>query len=145
MGAWGVLAFDNDTANDWAYGLEECTDLALIESAFEAVEEVGDEYLDQDVACEALAACEVLARRRGNAGYKNAYTKKVDEWVAAHGLVPQPGLLARASASIDRILGKDSELRELWAEGDGEDWKKSIEDLRHRLSSKPMKGEPVVP
>ena len=26
MGAWGVLAFDNDDANDWAYGLEEADD-----------------------------------------------------------------------------------------------------------------------
>ena len=27
MGAWGVLAFDNDDANDWAYDLEEADDL----------------------------------------------------------------------------------------------------------------------
>ena len=51
MGAWGELAFDNDTANDWAYELEGIDDLSLIESALKEVEDIGDEYLDQDIAC----------------------------------------------------------------------------------------------
>ena len=106
MGAWGELAFDNDTANDWAYDLEELHDLSLVESAFGAVDDVGDGYLDQDVACNALAACEVVARLRGNPGYTNAYTKKVDEWVAAHAsLRPSATLVDRAVAVVDRILG----------------------------------------
>src|SRR5271165_474090 len=56
MGAWGHLAFDNDTANDWAYGLEDTDDLSLMEEALEQIEEAGAEYLDQDIACIALAA-----------------------------------------------------------------------------------------
>lgn len=133
MGAWGELAFDNDSANDWAYGLDDVDDLSLVESAFDELEEVGDDYLDQDVACNALAACEVIARLRGNAGYKNAFTEKVDEWVTAHKLKPSPALVARASAAIDRILAEDSELRELWEQGDGgEKWRASVEDLRRR-------------
>ncbi|MGP0064958.1 MAG: DUF4259 domain-containing protein [Isosphaeraceae bacterium] len=133
MGAWGVLAFDNDTANDWAYGLDGVDDLGLVESAFDEVAEVGGDYLDSDLACNALAACEVLARLRGRPGYTNAFTEKVDDWVAAHRLVPSAELLARASAAIDRILGDDSELRELWEEVDGDAWRASVEDLRHRL------------
>jgi hypothetical protein len=133
MGAWGVLAFDNDTANDWAYGLDDVADLSLVKSAFDEVADVGDDYLDQDLACNALAACEVLARLRGKPGYRNAYTEKVDEWVAAHKHVPPPRLLARASAVIDRILGEQSELRELWDEGDGTEWREAMEDLRQRL------------
>src|ERR1700733_11917553 len=31
MGAWGELAFDNDSANDWAYSLDEADDLAPVE------------------------------------------------------------------------------------------------------------------
>ena len=38
MGTWGVLAFDNDDANDWAYGLDSVSDLSLVESAFDDVE-----------------------------------------------------------------------------------------------------------
>jgi hypothetical protein len=69
VGAWGELAFDNDAANDWAYGLDDVNDLSLVESAFAELEAVGSAYLDQDLACNALAACEVLARLRGQPGY----------------------------------------------------------------------------
>jgi hypothetical protein len=136
MGAWGELAFDNDAANDWADGLDETDDLSLVESAFDELEEVGEEYLDQDFACNALAVCEVLARLQGNPRYKNAYTEKVDRWVAAHKLRPSPELLNRASATIDRILGDNSELRELWDETEDRDkWRNALADLRHRLSA----------
>ena len=133
MGAWGERAFDNDTANDWAYGLDEVTDLSLIEAAFDEVAEVGDDYLDQDPACSALAACEVLARLRGNFGYRNSYTEKVDAWVAAHPREPSPQLLARASAVIDRVLEKNSELRDLWQESGDATWRDVVEDLRRRM------------
>jgi hypothetical protein len=134
MGAWGVLAFDNDTANDWAYDLEDLNDLSLVEAALANVEAVGtDDYLDQDDACCALAGCEILSRLRGKAGYTNSYTEKVDEWVASHPLVPPPDLLIRAGKVIDRILGKNSELRILWEEGDATDWLASVEDLRLRM------------
>lgn len=136
MGAWGHRAFDNDTANDWAYDLKEVSDLSLVESAFVELEVVGKDYLDQDIACNALGACEVLARLQGQSGYTNAYTEKVDQWVAAHKITPSAALLKRASAAIDRILGANSELRELWYEGDeGDTWRKSVEDLRLRIKA----------
>jgi hypothetical protein len=134
MGAWGELAFENDAANDWAYGLEEVDDLSLVESAFDELEAVGTDYLDQDVSCNALAACEVIARLRGHHGYKNAYTEKVDEWAAAHHLRPCAALLKRADAAINRILGENSELRDLWDESDeAGKWRSAVEDLRHRM------------
>jgi hypothetical protein len=133
MGAWGVLAFDNDDANDWAYGLEEVDDLSLVESALERAGG-GNGSLDASDALNALAACEVLARLKGKPGYTNAYTEKVDAWVAAHPQAPSALLLARADAVIDRILGDASELKELWAEsGESEAWVGSVEDLRERL------------
>jgi hypothetical protein len=58
------LAFDNDEACDWASDLDGVDDLSLIESAFVAVESSGD-CLDAHDSCNALAACEVLARLRG--------------------------------------------------------------------------------
>jgi hypothetical protein len=133
MGAWGVQAFDNDDANDWAYGLDEVDDLSLVESAFAAVE-FADVYLEAPDGSTGLAACEVVASLNGNAGYTNAYTAKVDQWVAAHPLKPSSALLARANAAIDRILADDSELQELWSESDdNEQWIASVQDLRERL------------
>jgi hypothetical protein len=133
MGAWGELAFDNDQANDWAYGLDEVDDLSLVEAAFEAVETVADDYLELDEASDALAACEVIARLRGKPGYQNAYTEKVDLWVAAHPLKVPAALVGRASAVIDRILGEESELAEVWAESGDAAWRAGVEDLRQRM------------
>lgn len=132
MGAWGVLAFDNDTACDWAYELDDCSDLSLVDAALGEVEATGSEYLDADPASNALAACEVLARLRGRPGYENAYTESVDAWVASHPQTPPPALLGRAAAVIARVLAADSELAELWDEGDGAEWRAAVEDLRRR-------------
>ena len=133
MGAWGVLAFDNDDANDWAYGLDETEDLSLVESAFHAVEEA-DAYLEAPDASNALAACEVVARLNGKSGYKNAYTEKVDRWVTAHPIKPPAALVARAGAALDRILGDNSELRALWGDsGKNDEWLAAVEELRQRL------------
>ncbi len=133
MGAWGVKAFDNDDANDWAYDLEKVSDLSLVESAFETVEDA-DDYLESPDASNALAACEVLARLNGKPGYQNSYTEKVDQWVAAHPLQPPLFLLKRADAAIERILGDNSEMKELWIDSDeNEQWLASIEELRQRL------------
>jgi hypothetical protein len=134
MSAWGHRAFDNDTANDWAYGLEDTSDLSLVESAFDDLESIGDAYLEEEIACNALAACEVLARCNGNAGYRDAYTETVDAWVAQHSPKPAPSLLNRASLAIRRVLGDNSALRELWEEGgDGEQWREAVADLSARL------------
>lgn len=139
MGTWGTLAFDNDTALDWVYELEKHKDLKFVETAIERVadeedEDEDDEYLDQDAAIEALAACEVIARLRGRHGYKNSYTEDVDDWVVAHPQVPPPKLQERAVVAIERILGKSSELADVWAESpDGKLWRKTVADLRERV------------
>jgi hypothetical protein len=134
MGAWGILAFDNDEACDWAYDLEKVRDLSLVEEAFASVAGPA-EYLDAHDACNALAACEVLAGLRGNPGYRNSYTEAVDAWVDLHPMQPSANLLARADVVIERVLGDNSELRDLWDESEalGIQWRKSVEDLRNRL------------
>ena len=134
MGAWGVLAFDNDTTNDWAYGLKHVDDLSLVEKTFDEFEHVGADYLDSDIACNALAHCETLARLLGHAGYTNVYTETVDRWVATHKIEPSAVLLTRAIASIDRMLVDNSELRDLWEDSEFVDaWYEGTEDLRARL------------
>ncbi len=135
MGAWGALAFDNDDANDWAYGLEEVNDLSYVNAAFQEVESSRGGYLEQGVACNALAACEVLARLGARPGYTNAYTEKVDLWVAAHKITPPAETIRRGLAAMDRILGDDSELRELWEEAGDAEWRAAVADLRARLAT----------
>ncbi len=59
MGAWRTDSFDNDVACDWKYDLEEKDDLDLVDSTLEEPLEQGEEYLDSDFCCAAIAACEV--------------------------------------------------------------------------------------
>ena len=133
MGAWGVRAFDNDTASDWVIELAEVDDLSLVEEALTEAESVADDYLELDAACNALAACEVLARLRGSPGYSDSSTEPVDAWVASHAMTPTPALLARAVAVTERVLAPDSELSELWEEGDSARWRQAVGELRGRL------------
>jgi hypothetical protein len=134
MGAWGVGSFDNDTACDWAQELDASDDLAPVHSALDAVLASGDGYLDSDDACCAIAACEVVARLRGNWGKRDVYSERVDRWVAWHPITPDVGVITKAHAALDRILGDNSEERELWEESDFAGWKSSLDDLRRRLS-----------
>lgn len=135
MGAWGPMAFENDDAGDFFYELEETGDLSPIENTFASIEE-SPEYLEAPDACMAIAGCEVLARLRGNPGYCDASTETVDEWIAAHPIVPPPPLIDRGVAIIDRVLSENSELRELWDESEeAESWHASIADLRTRLTT----------
>ncbi len=135
MGAWGVLALENDDAGDWLYELEETDDLSLVESAIRATQSDDDDEFEADVACCALAACEVLARLQGNPGYQDEYTETVDRWVAAHPIKPPASLLALAHNAIDRVLSKESELRVLWEESDElAAWLEGVQALRGRLS-----------
>ena len=104
MGAWDVDTFDNDTAGDWSYDLEKVEDLSFVRETFSRVLEVGDEFLDSDVACEGLAACEVIARLKGNSGVRNPHTETVDKWVESHNIVPPEDLVQIAVAVIDRVI-----------------------------------------
>ncbi|MEJ2558994.1 MAG: DUF4259 domain-containing protein [Anaerolineae bacterium] len=133
MGAWGADTFDNDTACDWSYELNEVDDLSLVRETLARVLTVGEEYLDSDDACEGLAACEVVARLKGNWGVRNPYTETIDKWVETHGIAPSGDLVQSAVAVIDRVLSAPSELLELWEEGDLTEWRNAVENLRSRV------------
>jgi len=133
MGAWAADTFGNDTACDWTYGLEKVDDLSLVCQAFEAVLTAGDDYCEADIACEGLAACEVIARLKGNWGLRNAYSETIDQWIETHKIQPYEGLVQTALEVIDRILAPRSELLQLWEEADANEWRTAVDDLRDRV------------
>lgn len=136
MGAWGTGSFDNDTACDWSYELEETTDLSLVKQTLAQVLEIGEDYLDADLASSGLAACEVIARLRGKGGVQNSYTETVDKLVASHPIHVPPDVIKQTLFVIDRILSSQSELLELWEESeDAKEWRESVADLRARVAS----------
>ena len=51
-----------------------------------------------------------------------------------HPITPSTELIARGNAVIDRVLGADSELRELWEEAGDREWQAAVADLRTRMT-----------
>lgn len=132
MGTWGIGIFDNDTAADWAYQLEGCTDLSVIDTTLNNA--LHADYLDADYACEALAAIETITRLQRRGGEKYAYSEAVDQWVAENPFEVPQTIIDKALKAIELTLGANSELLELWAETDEFDaWQNEIDELRNRL------------
>jgi len=135
MGTWAVDAFGNDDAADWASELDGAEDLDPLAAAIERVLEYGDDYLEAPDATVALAAIDVLACLLGRPATKSAYPEGVERWVAESELVPPPELVEQSLAVIARILGENSELKELWEDSDDhDDWLAAMADLRARLT-----------
>jgi hypothetical protein len=136
MGAWGTGNFDNDTANDWAADFVDAGDLSFVRDVLEKVAATTtEEYLRERISCHALAACEVIARLKGNWGTRDSYSEKVDDWVQANRTEPSRDLVQLAWRAIDRIVTAPSELMELWDERrKGPEWHATVEELRERIA-----------
>ncbi|MGK5737045.1 DUF4259 domain-containing protein [Acinetobacter junii] len=135
MGTWSHESFGNDTANDWAYELEDATDFSVIEAALQVALDEGDEYLDADLAMEAIAVVEVIAKRLGKGTQSDVYTEKVDQWLETISEQPSDDLLSLAKRVLERIVADDSELKELWLESDEyELWLGNIQQLKDALN-----------
>ncbi|MEZ5441727.1 MAG: DUF4259 domain-containing protein [Lysobacterales bacterium] len=134
MGTWSHEPFGNDGACDWADGLSASEGLSLIEESIGQVLDFGEDYLEADVAEEAVAAAEVLAKLLGRGTQSDAYTKGVDQWVATRTLNPSAELRSKAQQALARILAADSELQELWEDsGECDDWVASLRELQSAL------------
>jgi len=135
MGAWGVDSFGNDDAADWAFGLDESSNLQLVEETLSRATVGSEEYLESPTACEAIAAAEAVARLRGAGGERTSYSESVDQWVERVGAPPSPAVVQLAIRALDRITAPNSELRELWEESEEfASWTAAVRDLRERLS-----------
>lgn len=124
MGAWGMKPFENDSACDWVYDLQK-KGIKAIEEAF-TWEEENDEYLDSSFGTEIIAAAEVLY------AIKNGPRKDVPEDVLNEiqkfNSEQVQHLYRICVKAIDRVMGKDSELYDLWEET-GEDFKIWSDDV----------------
>ncbi|MET9351071.1 DUF4259 domain-containing protein [Streptomyces termitum] len=132
MGTWDIGPFDNDTAADFSYRVDEAPDgerADVLLAAFREVTDTGDEYLDADLAMEAVAAAALLAAQcPGGEPVTTSYGPKKPLGVLPGELRPQ------AVAALDRILAADSELLELWEESGADEWKAGVLRLREVLT-----------
>ena len=134
MGAWSHESFGNDDACDFGAEIAESEDLSTLESALDAVLNIGNEYLEAPEASQAIAAAEAIARLQGNWGKRDSYSEAIDSWVEQVKLKPSPALLLKAHQTLDRILTEPSELMELWEEGeDAGEWVAAVKELKARV------------
>ncbi|AWF80258.1 hypothetical protein BTJ40_05215 [Microbulbifer sp. A4B17] len=134
MGAWSEDAFGNDAACDWSGEFLDNPGLEKVKQAID-IDLMSEDYLEYDDACAALVACEIIARLKGNWGKKSAYSEAIDNWVETSDIVPDKQLTNKAVDTIARIVGENSELRELWDE-DGENvkWHFEMDNLLVRIN-----------
>lgn len=129
MGAWSHEPFGNDTAADWAWGLDDSEDLAYIENTLDAVDD--DDELDASVAEEAVAAVDVLAKALGKGTAPDAYSDSAVQWIERVKPVIGRDLREKAIRVLNRVMEDDSELRVMWEESDDyAAWQQSVAALR---------------
>jgi hypothetical protein len=120
MGTWDVGPFDNDTAADWCGDLDDAAPeqrAALIREVLSRVAGHGDEYLDSNDAVEAIAAAAIVASQLpGGTAIDTPYAP---DFLLEGGTVEVAGdVPAIAVQALDRIVGDDSEWRELWQDAE---------------------------
>jgi hypothetical protein len=125
MGAWGHQFDENDDAADWLADFADAPSWTKCQLALQ----FADEYIEADAASCAIAAAEVVAAGLGkpNPGLDNA----IAQWAAQNS---DGAKTLRQTASAAVVKTEDeSELQELWEEGDGADWHDTLDDLKSRL------------
>lgn len=120
MGTWSSGPFDNDTAADWCGDLNDADVTkrpALVSEALERVVEE-DGYLDEAVACAAIAAAAIVAAQQP--GGQPITSPYAPDFLRNGGRLDLPDDLAvLAVRALDRVLAADSEWRDLWQEAAG--------------------------
>ncbi len=131
MGAWGAGAFENDTALDWAYELDEAEGLQILEEALQSVTEA-EEQPDMEEAAPALAAAETVALLRKRPASAEQLPESVAGYLERVREIPSAELVQLAMAAVEKVR-KDSELRDLWEDAGAEEWMEELDALLARL------------
>jgi Domain of unknown function (DUF4259) len=132
VGAWGTGSFQNDSASDWFYTVEEAVEPGLVigSALDDALAEAG--YLELDPASAAVAAAELLASSAGQPA--DDLPDHIRRWVTEHSHRPYAAEIEQAVYAVERVRA-ESELRERWDEEQGPEnsWLQAIDDLIARL------------
>lgn len=132
MGAWGIGIFDNDDAADWISELESANDSDILSEAIGSTMDAGD-YLEAPEGSCLLCACEVIAALGGQPSAD--LPDEVRQWVKIHETLDIAALHPVALQAIDRVLGENSELNQLWQENENEYpmWRETVLSIKSRL------------
>ncbi|MFC7246655.1 DUF4259 domain-containing protein [Catellatospora aurea] len=139
MGTWDSGPFDNDSAADWCGDLDDADPgqrLGIVRQALAAVADHAG-FLDDRLGVRAIAAAAVIVSQRpGAEPLTSPYAP--DFLLQGESLVVPEDVAALAVRALDRVVGEDSEWRELWEDtGDAADALAVVGDLRTAVAAAP--------
>jgi Domain of unknown function (DUF4259) len=129
VGAWGSGSFENDTALDWAAGVQSIDE---VHGPFERLKAVGSGDVDADLACEVVAAAETVAMLMGRKSpdFPDDLAERISGELDSR-------VYDQARSALIQVM-RNSELAELWQEGAEEtgnnEWLESLTGLIERLN-----------
>ena len=129
MGAWDEKNFGNDSAMDWVNEFEDNPTIELLKNTLQDLVD-SDDYIDMDIASAGLAAAEIVAALKGKS------SSDLPETISPliKGISFVDGLDKLAIEAVNKAMSENSELMELWSEGeDGDKWIALQDDLIKRL------------
>jgi hypothetical protein len=138
MGAWGYNHFENDTAYDFMSDVEESGDpKEVIRETLEAA--ASSEYLDSDGGCCVIVSATYLDSQMNGTRFTTPESEEqlpVDTFAQRNPGVNLRDLKEIAAAALSRVMGVDSELKDLWEEADEYDeWKSEVSSLLNRITA----------
>jgi hypothetical protein len=139
MGAWGHGHFENDTAADFVWDVEESSDpkQRIAQALYSAI---NADYIEADAGSEAIAAGAYIDCQANGTKFVDADgigPLEVDNFPENHPTISLLDLKSTAVQALQKVLMDNSELNELWAENE-EDyslWRKEVEAMIQRLES----------
>lgn len=125
MGAWGAGSFENDAAMDFALEIERAEDLLDPLTVVKP-----DTLIEADDACRMIVVAECVAAMRGHPS--DQIPDELFRKIQGFGR-PGRSLYLHARERIQEVLNK-SELLDLWAEGNPDEFIKAVHELIGRLN-----------
>lgn len=138
MGAWGTRTFECDSALDFFSDFcESQENVAALEAAFDAVLQ-NEDYIDADVATDALASAEIIAYVKGHPSEDFPSEELHQPFLPVESLTHylNDALVYKAIKAVKKVKEAPySELRELWEEADEyyAEWQAVMDDLMQRV------------
>jgi hypothetical protein len=138
MGAWGTGFFEDDGAFDFMEEIESSDrPKETIAAAFRVA--IDGDYLDSDEASAVTVAAAYVDRFVNGTKFSapdDDDPLEVDSFPDRHPDQDLSDLRGMAVRALQKVLGDDSELKELWAETDElAAWQGGVEELIERLGS----------
>lgn len=117
-------AFADEVVQDGAFALAEAFDVAL---------DPDTDFLAAEEGHRTLAAAEILAAVL-DGETQNIVSARLRSWVQEADALDLAPLRDVARDAVERILGPDSELPDLWADSaESDEWLNGVQTLRARL------------